>query len=162
MIQRIQSLLLLIGAGLSILLLVMHFQQIVLDSNKEIVQMIDYNIFHYTVENSDTELIEEGLPLFPMLISLLIVLLSLFSIFLFKKRSLQSIISRFLILLSAALVVAFIFDLDKIGGIKLMTSAALINYLIIVLPVLMILVFFMANKAILKDEKLVKSADRIR
>jgi hypothetical protein len=59
-------------------------------------------------------------------------------------------------------VVAFIFDLDKIGGIKLMTSATLINYLIIVLPVLMILIFFMANKAILKDEKLVKSADRIR
>ena len=55
-----------------------------------------------------------------------------------------------------------IFDLDKIGGIKLMTSATLINYLIIVLPVLMILIFFMANKAILKDEKLVKSADRIR
>lgn len=162
MIQRIQSVFLLMGAGLGVVLLLMHFQQSIINSEDVVIKKIDYNLFQYSIEDNAGEIVEEGTPLFPLILTAIILLAALVNIFLYKNRSLQATICRFLILASSALIVALIFDLDKVGGIKFMTSGDFINYLIVLLPVVMIILFFLANRAILKDDRLIRSADRIR
>ncbi len=106
----------------------------------------------------------DGNPLFaiqkPMVIGMFIgsAILSLISIFLFKKRQLQFVLGRINILLNFILLGVFVYWSLTVSG-ETMVSEKGIGMLI---PIISIVLLVIANKAIKKDEDLVKSVDRLR
>ena len=84
--------------------------------------------------------------------------ISLFTIFLFKNRKLQFILGRLNILLNLILLGLFVYWSLNISG-EAYVSEKGIGMLI---PVISIVFLVLANKAIKKDEDLVKSVDRLR
>jgi len=84
--------------------------------------------------------------------------LALIAIFMFKKRKLQFVLGRLNILINLILLGVFgYYSLTFSGEMKI--SEKEIWFL---LPFVSIVFLFMANKAIQKDEELVKSVDRLR
>ncbi|WP_299216033.1 DUF4293 domain-containing protein [uncultured Aquimarina sp.] len=84
--------------------------------------------------------------------------LALVSIFLFKNRQLQFVLGRINILLNFILLGVFVYWSLTLSGETLVSEKG-IGMLI---PVISIVLLVVANKAIRKDENLVKSVDRLR
>ncbi|GAA4112775.1 DUF4293 domain-containing protein [Aquimarina addita] len=84
--------------------------------------------------------------------------LSLLTIFLFKNRKLQFVLGRINILLNFILLGVFVYWLLPVSG-ETQVSEKDIGMFI---PVISIVLLVIANKAIKKDEDLVKSVDRLR
>jgi hypothetical protein len=107
---------------------------------------------------------EAGEPLFvldaliPFAMFMGSAVLALVSIFLFKKRQLQFVLGRLNILLNFFLLGVFVYWSLIIPG-EMQISEKGIGMFV---PVLSIVFLVLANKAIKKDEDLVKSADRFR
>lgn len=85
-------------------------------------------------------------------------LLSLISIFSFKNRKSQFVLGRLNILLNFILLGVFVYQSLKVSG-EINVSEKGIGML---LPIFSIVCLALANKAIKKDEDLVKSVDRLR
>ena len=90
------------------------------------------------------------------------ILSSFICIFLFKIRLRQLMVSRFLMLLSSGLIFLLYFNSDHgkdyFAGIKFSSSFMAGEFF----PIATLILFFLAGRAILADEKLVRSADRLR
>ena len=142
MIQRIQSIYLTIVFTLSAILpLVFKLWD---DSNKEV----------YALELlSDLSIIAKLVPVF-FLIS---ALLAMFSIFKYQNRQLQFVLGRIIILINLFLLGILIYLSLNIPG-----EASSEKGIGMFIPVVVILFTVLANKAIKKDEDLVKSVDRLR
>ena len=142
MIQRIQSIYLAIVFALSAILpLVFNLWD---DSKKEV----------YALELlSDLSIIAKLVPVF-FLIS---ALLAIVSIFKYKKRQLQFVLGRIIILINLFLLGILIYLSLNIPG-----EASSEKGIGMFIPVVAILFAVLANKAIKKDEDLVKSVDRLR
>jgi succinate-acetate transporter protein len=84
--------------------------------------------------------------------------LALITIFLFKNRKLQFVLGRLNIILNFILLGFFVYWSQALPG-EMQISEKGIGMLT---PVLSIVFLVLANKAIKKDEALVKSADRLR
>ena len=84
--------------------------------------------------------------------------LTLITIFQFKKRQLQFVLGRLSILINFILVGILVYFAQNLSG-EIKISEKGIGLLI---PILTILLVVLANKAIKKDEELVKSVDRLR
>ncbi|MGB7841960.1 MAG: DUF4293 domain-containing protein [Salinimicrobium sp.] len=84
--------------------------------------------------------------------------ISLMTIFLFKNRKLQFMLGRLNILLNLILLGLFVYWSLNISGEALVSEKG-IGMLI---PVISIVFLVLANKAVKKDEDLVKSVDRLR
>lgn len=142
MIQRIQSIYLLLVAILSGgLIFVFHLWK--LAENKVFV----LDLF------SDEAIMNKSVPV----LFLGSAILALYSIFSFKDRKKQFVVGRFIMLINLFLLGVLIYlSLNLPGEV---TSEKGIGMF---LPVLAILFSVMANKAIKKDEDLVKSVDRLR
>jgi len=142
MIQRIQSIYLAIVFALSAILpLVLNLWD---DSKKEV----------YALELlSDLSIIAKLVPVF-FLIS---ALLAIVSIFKYKKRQLQFVLGRIIILINLFLLGILIYLSLNIPG-----EASSEKGIGMFIPVVVILFTVLANKAIKKDEDLVKSVDRLR
>ncbi|WP_299188012.1 DUF4293 domain-containing protein [uncultured Aquimarina sp.] len=84
--------------------------------------------------------------------------LALVSVFLFKNRQLQFVLGRINILLNFILLGVFVYWSLTLSGETLVSEKG-IGMLI---PVISIVLLVVANKAIKKDENLVKSVDRLR
>jgi peptidoglycan/LPS O-acetylase OafA/YrhL len=97
-----------------------------------------------------------------LLFTLIVVtsLLAFVTIFLFKNRSQQKGLALIGALLSIAIVALeyFLVD-DYIQGLNLMENSWQFGA---ILPILMVFLFFLARAGIVKDEKLVKSLERLR
>jgi Domain of unknown function (DUF4293) len=155
MIQRIQSIYLLIMAVLSSLLIpgsILNFT----DKTGSVIR-VSFNAVVRDNAGKATEIIEKLLPLSVLIV--LITVMSLATIFFFKNRKIQIQLSRFLIFLAAILVVAIIhiclrivskFESEIIPGLKM------------ILPVLILIISILALRGIKKDDRLVKSYDRLR
>jgi hypothetical protein len=89
---------------------------------------------------------------------LLSALLALISIFLFKNRKLQFVMGRLNIILNFFLLGFFVYWTLIVPG-EMQISEKGIGMLI---PIISIVFLALANKAIKKDEALVKSVDRLR
>ena len=89
---------------------------------------------------------------------MLSAVISLVTIFLFKNRKLQFVLGRLNILLNLILLGLFVYWSLNISG-EAQASEKGIGMLI---PVISIVFLVLANKAIKKDEDLVKSVDRLR
>ncbi len=85
--------------------------------------------------------------------------LSLLSILSFKKRQNQFVINRLNMILNLILLGLFVYRSLNLSGEALIVSEKGIGMF---LPILAIVLLVLANKAIKKDEDLVKSVDRLR
>ena len=136
MLQRIQTIYLTLAAGISGAVCI--FVPYGLNQNREAL---------YAYEE-------------PAIFSLYMIsaVLSLITIFLYKNRKLQFVLGRINILLNFILLGVFVYWSLTISG-ETMVSEKGIGMLI---PVISIVLLVLANKAIKKDEDLVKSVDRLR
>ena len=142
MIQRIQSIYLAIVFTLSAILpLVFKLW----DDSIKAVYALDLL--------SDLSIIAKLVPVF-FLIS---ALLAIVSIFKYKKRQLQFVLGRIIILINLFLLGILIYLSLNIPG-----EASSEKGIGMFIPVVVILFTVLANKAIKKDEDLVKSVDRLR
>ena len=85
-------------------------------------------------------------------------LLSIISIFLFKSRQTQFVLGRLNIILNFILLGLFVFRLLSLPG----GPANPEKGIRLLIPIFSIVLLVLANKAIKKDETLVKSVDRLR
>ncbi|MDA9804325.1 DUF4293 domain-containing protein [Flavobacteriaceae bacterium] len=107
---------------------------------------------------------EEGLVVVrndePIMLGLIFgsILVSFISIFTYKKRKLQFVINRLNIILNFFLLGVFVYRSLTLSGETLVSEKGIGVFL----PIISIVFLVMANKAIKKDEDLVKSVDRLR
>ncbi|MGB5982249.1 MAG: DUF4293 domain-containing protein [Nonlabens sp.] len=84
--------------------------------------------------------------------------LSIFAIFLYKNRQLQTVFNRLNILLNLILLGVFVYRALTMSGATAVAEKGIGMFI----PILSIVLLVLANKAIRKDEQLVKSVDRLR
>jgi len=133
MIQRIQSLILLLSALCS-LIIIFYFP-----------------VLHVRIYNSDNYIFLTDTFFYPRLCIFLSVGLNIFSIFQFRNRNRQIIINQ---ISKLFISIAFIIIIFQRGELNFA-----IGLFLFIIPYSLII---LANYLIRKDEKLVKSADRIR
>ncbi|MEE9407117.1 MAG: DUF4293 domain-containing protein [Polaribacter sp.] len=97
------------------------------------------------------------LKLIPILF-LLSAIVSFVTVFLFSNRKLQFVVGRIIILINLFLLGLLIYLSLTIPGEATVSEKGIGMFL----PILAILLIVLANKAIKKDEDLVKSVDRLR
>ena len=85
-------------------------------------------------------------------------LLSVVTIFLFKNRKLQFVLGRVNIILNLILLGLFVYWSLNVSGESEISEKGIG----MVIPIVSIVLLVLANKAIKKDEDLVKSVDRLR
>ncbi|MDR6843513.1 DUF4293 domain-containing protein [Flavobacterium granuli] len=85
--------------------------------------------------------------------------ITIYSIISFKKRQTQFVANRLNIVLNLILLGLFVYHSLNLSGETLVVSEKGIGMF---LPILAIVLLVLANKAIKKDEDLVKSVDRLR
>jgi len=96
----------------------------------------------------------------PLVVGLIMgsVVLAFISIVNFKKRKFQFVLNRLNIILNFILLGVFVYRSLKVPGETLVSEKGIG----VLLPIISIVFLVMANKAIKKDEDLVKSVDRLR
>ncbi|MBT8385472.1 MAG: DUF4293 domain-containing protein [Bacteroidia bacterium] len=144
MIQRVQTLYLIL-AGVISLGLIFIFS---LWTNVQGVEIFALNLFN------------EGLIILKVIPILFVIsgVLSLICIFLFKNRKNQFVLNRINILINLILLGVLIYHLLMLSGETQVSEKGIGVFL----PVVVIVLLAIANKAIKKDEDLVKSVDRLR
>jgi hypothetical protein len=147
MIQRIQTIFILVAGLLTGSLYVQKFADIIVNDELHI-----FNAFGIL---KNQELISNGLPI--TLFIGIITLLHFVAIFLYKKRILQMRILGFtMILLLGLFGMFFYFTYASFEEVKVAFKVA------VALPVVCVILDWLAIRAIGKDEALVRSLDRIR
>lgn len=85
-------------------------------------------------------------------------ILALITIFLFKNRKLQFVLGRINIILNFILLGVFVYWSPTVSGETYVSEKGIG----MIIPIISIVLLVMANRAIKKDENLVKSVDRLR
>lgn len=116
-----------------------------------------YIWFPLVIDVDGNTVIERDEPLVLGLL-LLSVGLTITVILAFKKRKLQFVLNRLIIILNFVLLGVFVFRSLTLSGETLVSEKGIG----VLLPIISIVLLAMANKAIKKDEDLVKSVDRLR
>ena len=152
MIQRIQSLYLFIVLLLTAAMFFLPFANFSLAGNA-------YCFNYLGIVNQQTnDLLVKILPI--VILLALILFISIFSIFSFKKRKFQMKLGKINIIFLLALIAIEALSLHRI---IYYFKAEDIKYLFpLIFPVVSIIFILLANRAIKKDEELVRSVDRIR
>lgn len=155
MIQRIQTVYLFLVVVFTLLFLFLPIGA--LDIAGTIHQIKTWGIFPQPETDS---LDYNGLLGTVSLISaIVVILLSVFTTLQYKNRQKQIKLGKLNILLNVLLVVAVFFYLDSIrAGFEQVFSFGIG----VLFPLLSMILILMANRAIKKDEDLVRSADRLR
>ena len=144
MIQRIQTLYLFISAVISLGLIFVF----TLWKNAADIELFALNL----IDESNL-----AFMIVPILF-LLSGLMSIISLVLYKARLKQFILNRFNILINLILLGVLIYHLLTLSGEAEVSEKGIG----VVLPIIAIVLLVLANKAIKKDEDLVKSVDRLR
>lgn len=144
MIQRIQSLYLLLAAICSVVLI--HAFNLWINKAGN-----SYYAFNLLTEN------EFALKIIPILF-IVSGLMSVISVFMFKKRKNQFVLNRLNILVNFILLGVLIYHLLTLSGESQVSEKGIGAFL----PIVVIVLLAIANRAIKKDEDLVKSVDRLR
>ncbi len=155
MIQRIQSLYLLLTSLLSLLFLNGRFLKF-FNSSGEVIEL-NFNGIWQSTPAGARELLQGQIPITVTMV--LVVLISLTAIFLFKNRKLQKNLVMALIIIciaAIALIAFFAFSIFTKYNADITISAQMF------LPLLILFFSILAYLGIKKDENLVKSYDRLR
>ena len=155
MIQRIQSLYLLLTSVLSVLFLSGNFLSFINDSGAEIIMNYRGLWMQRPVEAT---LIRES-QLIILIIGLLLIILPLIAIFLYRNRQQQLKLAAASTILSAVFVIIVAWYAYSNAQIH---QAVLSPVFRTFLPLMMLLSSILAWHGIRKDEKLVRSYDRLR
>lgn len=110
----------------------------------------------YTLANKTIVFAKDDLLLLGLFMASAV--LALITIFLFKNRKLQFVLNRFNNIFNLILLGVFVYRILNLSG-EMEISEKGIG---IVLPIISIVLLVLANRAIKKDEDLVKSVDRLR
>ena len=143
MIQRVQTVYLLITAIISGVLIFVF----------NLWKSIEKSIFALDLLKSESNV----LKLIPVLF-LVSAMLAFVAIFIFKNRKLQFVIGRLTILINLILLGLLIYVSLTLPGEASVSEKGIGMFI----PILAILLLVLVNKAIKKDEDLVKSVDRLR
>ncbi|WP_439127544.1 DUF4293 domain-containing protein [Polaribacter sp.] len=143
MIQRIQSIYLLLASAISGALIFVF----------NLWKSISKDIFAIDLLNRESYLLKTIPVLF-----LVSAILAFVAIFLFKNRKLQFVIGRLAILVNLILLGLLIYVSLTLPGEVSISEKGIGMFI----PIVAILLIVLANKAIKKDEDLVKSVDRLR
>jgi len=143
MIQRIQSVYLLIASVISGVLIFVF----------NLWTSISKDIFAIDLLNRESYLLKSIPVLF-----LVSAILAFVAIFLYKNRKLQFVIGRLAILVNLILLGLLIYVSLTLPGEVSISEKGIGMFI----PIIAILLIVLANKAIKKDEDLVKSVDRLR
>jgi hypothetical protein len=155
MIQRIQSIYLALTALLSLTILKGDFLNFI-DKSGTLFK-ITFNGIVRDTGGKGSEIIEKLLPL--SVIIVLIPVISLVTIFLYKKRNIQLLFTLILIIIiSGLIVISSLYSLSIISkyGVEFKPGIKMI------VPVIMLILSILAYRGIMKDDLLVKSYDRLR
>lgn len=150
MIQRLQSVYLLLTTLLSLLFLKSGF----IAFSDESGTVINFTM---TGISGDSEPLMKTIPV--TLLIIIIPLLSLITIFLFKNRRLQLILCKLLLTLVSAFIILLVFYSYTVIS---RYNAELIPGIRMALPVIQLILVYLAYRGIKKDDDLVKSYDRLR
>lgn len=112
------------------------------------------------LSNEIPVILERTVPL--LILNIVIGLISITTIFLFKKRMLQVKLGRLLLLLLTIFLAVLFYYSDKFMEFLPGEDTSKTYMAGTYLPVLSFIFTFLANRAIRRDEELVRSADRIR
>lgn len=149
MIQRIQSLWLLIASLISALLMIDWYTGYVYKA--DVPHGLGAIVTYLRIADH-----------FPsLLIAVVMVALPLVTIFFFKNRKRQRSLSRIALLTSIAFIAVSLMHIENFKNTSPMPRNGSYRAGIVV-PVIVIVFLFMAINGIKKDEKLVKSMDRLR
>jgi len=143
MIQRVQTIYLLMVSIISGVLIFVF----------NLWRSIEKSIFALDLLKSESNL----LKLIPVLF-LVSAILAFVAIFIFKNRKLQFVVGRLTILINLILLGLLIYVSLTLPGEASVSEKGIGMFI----PILAILLLVLANKAIKKDEDLVKSVDRLR
>lgn len=155
MIQRIQSVYLLLTTLLPILFLKGSFLNF-MDKSGSVIK-VTFSGLVRTIGNQDFELIEKLLPF-----SVLILLISLFSfatIFIFRNRKIQLILALTVTFLATGLILLSVYYFFIITA---RYNTELIPGFKMFIPVIIMIFAVLAYRALKKDDHLIKSYDRLR
>ncbi len=155
MIQRIQSVYLFLTAAISVFIFQSDFLSFTGPTGNKII--LDLHGLSTSGPGGSPEALKSLIPYSYLL--LLIPALSLVCIFLFRNRKLQMKLVLVLILL---ILVLICFLAGYSGFVIREYSAGLKMTITLFLPILMIILSWLAYRGIRKDEKLVRSYDRMR
>lgn len=136
MLQRIQSIYLLIAAGVSAGLIY---------------------VFELWVTKEDIKVFAQD-SIFVFAAFLMSAVISVITIFKYKNRKSQFMLGRLNIILNFFLLGFFVYQSLNLSGETLVSEKGIGMFL----PIISIVFLALANKAIKKDEDLVKSVDRLR
>lgn len=152
MIQRIQTIYLLASAAICAVLFFHPFASFNLNNPDNIITI---TVCH---SNPSVGISTKLIPL--ATVSTLLLLLTVFAIFMFGNRTKQMLVTRINIVLCIAQLVLMV------GSFSALQSCLNSNYngldMWLVAPVIMIILQYLAYHGIKKDDDLVKSADRLR
>lgn len=155
MIQRIQSVYLSLTIFLSLLFLKGGFLTFIGNSGS-VIKVTLGGIMKYTGEMSSVT--EQSVMPFKVFIYAVIIT-SLLTIFLYKKRSVQLKVALVNIALAASLLLVFLYCSYSIISNN---DAALVPGWKMVIPIIILVINILAYRGIRKDDRLVKSYDRLR
>lgn len=155
MIQRIQSLFLLLTALLTIIFLRLTFFKFFNTSGTDII--MNFKGIFQVSDTGESVLVQNQLPLSAIL--LIIPILSLIIIFLFKNRRIQ--LKLTLIVIALASILILYLAISALLIVKRYEVQLLPAFPVIVPPLVLLFSIF-AYRGIKKDDAVVKSYDRLR
>lgn len=155
MIQRIQSLYMFFAVLVAVAMYFLPVAGFGTEAGEalqfKLLQYEQFQEFGLSIQTLITPAIANGLT----------VLLLLVTIFLYKNRKIQRRMLMIIVVINLATLGSAFYVADQIENLALITSKA--DYKLgIYLPLLVLILLVLANNGIRKDEKLVKSADRLR
>ncbi len=144
MIQRIQSIYLLLAVIVSFASL--FYCKVTIAESGTMIQIIDtFKIDRLLIKSIGISFV-------------ISTLLSLVTIFLYKRRQQQFVLGRMNILINFYILGVLLFESLNLPGETAVSEKGIGVFI----PIVIIVLLAMANKSIKKDEELVKSVDRLR
>lgn len=156
MIQRIQSLFLFLTLSACVLMFFFPVAEFLSDLHYYKLYILEFQNMVPT-----TEQIFSNYFTFPLIgFAAIIGLISFVAIFMYKKRRVQLLLIKICILLNIILIVGVFFGYPEVISKQINTEASfgISSYFSLISLVFLIL----ANRGIKRDEKLIRSADRLR
>lgn len=158
MIQRIQSIYLVLAVIAGMLTFFLPFTHFYAGD----VKIAEYAMFGVFNVQSDTLELTNPYPLPMWIMSALSIIMPLVAIFQFKKRMIQMKIVRLGFLVEMSFLVYLFFAIDKVNAELYDGQISILYHTGFYMPVMAIVLMFLAQRGIKKDEDLVKSLDRLR
>lgn len=155
MIQRIQSVYLLIVAALMTLTIFSKFALVTVSMPSEAISLTAFGLTSVSGDGVETVIAN---TIYMGILAVVCIILPIVTIFMYRNRLVQMRMCRALMLLLFGLQVFFIYYIFKMDA-----DSSLALYRVTALHPFIAMVFaFFAFKGVNKDEKLIRSLDRIR